>query len=438
MLKKNVVLALSIFLKCIFNGAPDINSSFDSHYTIDLQKDISSIGETNEIYAKNALPIAFSYNIESSMTTSLMHGLTTGNQLKVIIIEQSLLKNKKAIYKKLGDQQIQFYFAFTIKANNITWKMYNVFTQKFITGKSYQLEKESTIDITRTILIDIWESIFGEGTTPFHSFLSFLNTEREANNQYSKIVFIHPLIFGFEKIILKTTNDILDLAKLPTTPLESILFSIRLNAKVQIAKLTPQGEIISIINNNCMAISPSVNNDGLFYICSGQLNYFYFNKILKKFVTEVLDANTDYASVYAHEKEKKLLIARNRKIYEVSYQTDQYTNKIIDLKGIQVSSNESIMGNGSYHNSEKKIITSEKINGIYQIVIFEDNKKMILTTTEYHKQDPVISPCGTYIAYIAQLKNGERYVETLNIFTGIVNQVTKEPGEYRFPVWIKR
>ena len=67
-----------------------------------------------------------------------------------------------------------------------------------------------------------------------------------------------------------------------------------------------------------------------------------------------------------------------------------------------------------------------------------NNKKIILTDSPYHKQDPAMSPCGNYIAYVAQNHFGERTIEVINRYSGDIIIVTNEPSEYRFPSWIVR
>ena len=71
----------------------------------------------------------------------------------------------------------------------------------------------------------------------------------------------------------------------------------------------------------------------------------------------------------------------------------------------------------TYDYIDNNIIVSQKINGYYQLVTYDNTQKKILTNSLYHKQDPSISPCGNYIAYIAQTVEGERYIEeSLNIY----------------------
>lgn len=404
---------------------------------VELRMIEESTYPVEDIYSKNPLLISVSCGFDHPIFDVIKEALQKGNQLKIIPQESdALAQTKQSLFKQLNDKNVQFYFIFKIEQGQLMWKMYNVFTKSFVTGKSYKFEHDNFFDVARTILIDIWETIFGEGITPFNCFLTYLETSRVENTQYSDILFTQPLIGGFLKKILMTKNAILDLGKLPTCPFESLLFSIRIDGQVDIVSFDAKGNLSTLIKNSCMAVSPSVNNQGIFYICSGKLFRFYFNRSINQFVSDLLDVQSDYVSVYAHPKEQKLLIAKNKKIYEMSYDVDPATNKIFIERAHQVSDSNSVMANGAYDGDA--IVASERINGIYQLVCFENNKKYLLTLSDYHKQDPAVSPCGTYIAYVAQMKTGERYIETINRFTGVVIRITELAGEYRFPVWVIR
>jgi hypothetical protein len=415
-----------------------LDQSEQSPIMLDLSDHSARVLPEEAFYAKNPLKISVDLQGgDNVLINALCSALEQGNQLKVIKKDYSFCKNKKDLFLFLAEDHVQFYIAFKFFDDQCVWKMYNVFTKSFIIGKAYRMKKDSLIDLQRTILIDIWQTIFGEGKTPFHCFLTFLETARTHEKQLSQIFFTHPLIQGYSKKILTTKHAIIDLGKLPKYEGgEPLLFSLCKNGEVDIVSLDPQGIIKTLIKSDAMAMSPSVNNDGLFYISGGMLYRFYFNKITKKFVSQLLDKANHYVSVCAHPHEKKLLIAKNKKIYEVLYALHDISGEMVVEKAYQISSLGSVMANAAYDG--EVIIASEKMRGYYQLVLFDGGAKIILTHSDYHKQDPTISPCGTYIAYIAQEADGNRYVEMMNRFTGIVFRVTQHSGEYRFPVWVVR
>ncbi len=405
---------------------------------LQLSQEIKKIAPNEAFYAKNPLKINVEINgINHPFFDLVIVGLEKGNQLKINKNESMEIENKKRLFSSLSEENVQFYLVFKVVDKQFIWKIYNVFTKSFMLGKAYKIKENELLDLTRTVLIDIWEAIFGEGKTPFHCFLTYLETDRFEQKQLSQIFFTHPLISGFSKKILTTKHSIIDLGKLPCEEGgESLLFSLCKNGEVDILSLDASGTLKTLIKSDAMAVSPSVNDEGLFYISGGKLYRFYFNQQMKKFVSHLLDSATNYVSVCAHPTEKKLLIAKNKKVYEVLYLCDEVTGELKIEKAYQISSHGSVMANAVYDG--ESIIASERIQGYYQLVLFENKMKMLLTASDYHKQDPSISPCGTYVAYIAQTKTGERYVEIMNRFTGVVFRVTDTPGEYRFPVWVVR
>lgn len=409
-----------------------------SSVELQLSKAMNEIVPTEAFYAKNPLKINFEISgINHPLFDLVITALEKGNQLKINKNEPMIIENKKRLFSLLSEENVQFYLVLKVLDGQFIWKMYNVFTKSFIIGKAYKLKDNELLDLTRTVLIDIWEAIFGEGKTPFHCFLTYLETDRFENKQLSQIFFTHPLISGFSKKILTTKHGIIDLGKLPREEGgESLLFSLCKNGEVDILSLDASGALKTLIKSDTMAVSPSVNDEGLFYISGGRLYRFYFNQQMKKFVSHLLDSATNYVSVCAHPTEKKLLIAKNKKVYEVLYFCDEVTGELKIEKAYQISSQGGVMANAVYDG--ESIIASERIQGCYQLVLFENKMKTLLTLSDYHKQDPSISPCGTYVAYIAQTKTGERYVEIMNRFTGVVFRVTDTPGEYRFPVWVVR
>ena len=117
---------------------------------------------------------------------------------------------------------------------------------------------------------------------------------------------------------------------------------------------------------------------------------------------------------------------------------NQESNKLEVLSTEKITESKSNSMNMTYDYHDNNIIVSQKINEYYQLVSYENNKKKILTHSHYHKQDPSISPCGNYIAYIAQTNEGERFVEIINKYSYQIIRITENPAEYRFPVWLIR
>lgn len=381
------------------------------------------------------LEVAFGWAQEDPLFKKIIHSITTGNQIKASLIPHN--NNKKLLYTELASKNIQFYISLHSENNKLIWKLYSVFDKKFIKGKAYQYQKDSP-QLLRTIMIDIWQELFGESITPYNSFLAYLDTSFDNKIQETHIQFCHPLLSGFEKTIFKSNHNILDLASIDSKPMQSLLFSTQNNCGTGLIKLTSRGDTLAIMNNNKMLISPTVNQDGLFYINSGLLYRYYYNKKEQKFCNQLLDTSSDFASVYAINTNHAILISKNKQIYKIEYQVNHENNELILMKGKKITENKLNSTNMTYDYSNNTIIVSQKINGFFQLVSYDDSKKEILTCSPYHKQDPAISPCGNYIAYIAQTGDGERYIEVMNKYSSQTIRVTISPGEYRFPVWLIR
>lgn len=389
----------------------------------------------------NAPAIMISYNTDNNnilLYNSLIANLEKGKQIKTI---QNTIENKKALFHNLEKNNVQFHIEFKIKEGKLIWKLYNVFEKKFIQGKAYEYKPISEHLLIRTVLMDIWKELFGDEITPFQCFLVYLdNTPHPDKNEYQTTInFMHPFLPYFNKQLLKTKNNISDLSILQSHPLQSILFVIQKNEFMELTKLNSFGQLQIIGRTKTTLTSPTANEAGLFYIDNRCLYRHYFNKKEKKYKKEKIDRKNDYASVYSITNENKILASRNKKIYEILYELNE-NNEIIITKANKITENSCISMNMTYDQNDKTIIVSQKINGYYQLVMYDqfNNKKIILTTSPYHKQDPAMSPCGNYIAYVAQNCFGERTIEVINRYSGEIIIVTNEPSEYRFPSWIIR
>lgn len=426
-------MKIFFYINLIIIGLHGINNN--NCYLINLKEtqDKQEILNNNDSIIR--LKIAFSCKDKNNFFDKIIEGMQCGKQIKAFLVEHNL--KKELLYNKLVEENIQFYIYFYLENNMLIWKLYSVFDKKFIKGKSYGY-KEDSIQLLRTILIDIWEELFSDTITPFHSFLAYLDTSFSDGRQESCIQFCHPLLFGFEKTIFKIKQNILDLSSIDSNPLQSLLFSTQHDSGTAIMKLNSHGNIIPILNNNKMLISPTVSKDGLFYINSGSLHRYYYNKQKKEFCDQILTNTNDIASVYAILNSHAVLISRNKHVYKIEYSINNMTNELIPLKAQKITESKFNSANMTYDYIDNSIIVSQKINGYYQLVSYENNQKKIITYSLYHKQDPVISPCGNYLAYVAQTNEGERYIEVINKYTNQIIRVTKNPGEYRFPVWLVR
>lgn len=389
----------------------------------------------------NAPAIIISYNTDNNnilLYNSLITNLEKGKQIKTI---HNIIDNKKELFNYLEKKNIQFHIEFKMKDGKLIWKLYNVFEKKFIQGKAYEYKPISESLLVRTVLIDVWKALFGDEITPFQCFLVYLDTtpHPDKNEYQTTINFKHPFLSDFNKQLLKTRNNISDLSILQSHPLQSILFVMQNNEFMELTKLNSFGQLQVIGRTKTTLSSPTANEAGLFYIDNRCLYRHYFNKKEKKYKKEKIDRNNDYASVYSITNENKILASRNKKIYEISYELNE-NNEIIIKKAKKITEDSCISMNMTYDQNDKTIIVSQKINGYYQLAMYDqfNNKKIILTDSPYHKQDPAMSPCGNYIAYVAQNRFGERTIEVINRYSGDIIIVTNEPSEYRFPSWIVR
>ncbi len=427
-------MKISFYINFIFTLITCLSNTQNEYLLIDL-KDSKNKEILPEFNQTIALEIAFGLESNNIFFNQIIDAISIGKQIKSSIISNNI--NKKNLYLELAEKNIQFYIYLYTKNNTLIWKLYSVFDQKFIKGKSYHYT-ENSMPLLRTIAIDIWQELFGDIITPYNSFLTYLNTSFNNHIQESCIEFCHPLLSNFEKTIFKLNQNILDLNFIDSKPLQSLLFSTQGKYGTSIMKLNSHGNIIKILEANNMLISPTVNQDGLFYINSGFLYRYYYHKEKKQFISELLDKNNDFVSVYAILNSHEILVSKNKKIFKVSYQINHNNNELILLQAEKITESSFHSLSMTYDYNDNRIIVSQKINGYYQLVAYSNKQKKIITKSNYHKQDPSISPCGNYIAYVAQTKDGDRYIEVINKYSNEVIRVTNLPGEYRFPTWLIR
>jgi hypothetical protein len=134
----------------------------------------------------------------------------------------------------------------------------------------------------------------------------------------------------------------------------------------------------------------------------------------------------------------QVCISRNLKIYEINYALSPESNALVIKEARKITEDGISSLNMTYDYHDEKTIVSQRIGKYFQLSSYEKNTKKVLTSSCYHKQDPSISPCGNFIAYVAQMDDGSQYIEVINKYSGDVIRVTPEPGEYRFPTWLVR
>ena len=376
-------------------------------------------------------------NPEKNLIDILIKSMTFCKQLTMEHVAFDPKVNKKTFFKDLANKEYHFYIIITLDGKNILWKLYEMSQGSFITGRSYLKENYSNHLIARSIGNDIWKELFSVEKTPFNSFLVFLSHEKNnIDKNQSYIYFTHPSINEFSKKLLKTNKILLDLSIIPSKPFNSILIAEKNLKNVGIAKLDAQGEITKLIDIPGNSISPTVNNDGMFYINNGRLYLYYFNNQINAMTSFCLDHSDSYASIVAAQKKKELLVARKNKIYAITYNWNPDNQEFTIEKTTLISGKNAV--SGIINEYDDCYIISEKIDHWYQLVAYKDKKRKILTHSPFHKQDPTLSPCGNYIAYVRQNNNGERHIEVYNIYTGITKKITEKSGSYVFPVWLER
>ena len=89
----------------------------------------------------------------------------------------------------------------------------------------------------------------------------------------------------------------------------------------------------------------------------------------------------------------------------------------------------------SYCSTQDRLAYCQKINGIYQVCMydFKENKHKQVTFGAGQKSECCWSPCGNYVLYAVE-KSQSQYLETLNILSGITH-ILAVSGNCSYPTW---
>lgn len=151
-----------------------------------------------------------------------------------------------------------------------------------------------------------------------------------------------------------------------------------------------QGELKRILDNNGNNLTPTLSADG---------SYMYFC--------------SDYKGNRPH-----------------IYRYDFYTKNLT-----QISAGGGSMG-PCYCPQNKKVAYSKIINGVMQIMIYDENTKehTQITQDAGNKDEVSWSPCGNYLLYSIE-KNGKSRVAMLNLATHHQRYITSSQTDCIYPAW---
>mgnify|MGYP003965013761 CR=1 FL=1 len=380
------------------------------------------------------------------ISSKIIKALGNGGEVCLSKVRSKNKLNLEKIFELFYKKSVLFYLILFETDEVLSWKLYSIITKSLIDGKEYS-KKQNKNNILRAACSDIWKILFGSEITPFDSFLVYIKENGFLEeNKYQKYyeIFVKNLFLNDDSIRrMKTSRAITSLSIINTKPLSSIGFSEITDKNVRIVKLTPYGKLVSLIDLPGTSSSICVCENDVFYIRSRRLFHCFYDKRYKYFVHEPTIKNTPdditYASI-VELKKGKLLCAKNYKIFLINYDKNfngsikSIEEEIVSPSGV-VATNVSANANGSI------FVTSEKIDGYYQLVAYDSNDftRTILTNSKYNKQEPSISPCETYIAYtVNDSKTGNKKIEVVNIYTGKILEISDKNSRLLSPKWIVR
>jgi hypothetical protein len=358
------------------------------------------------------------------------------------IVFKKVKSNKKnEIFKNLRDISIYFYIVFFENNESILWKLYSSDNEKFLEGKSYKksVKKETLL---RVVCSDIWNVLFSSETAPFSSYLIYATTGNVKKNVSSEIKIINPFFKCANEIKkLKISRSIVDLNIIDILGSENIVFSEVTSKNVRIIKINNSSNLTVLIDIPGTSTSLCYQDDTAFYIRSQSLYHCYFNFKKRAIYHEPCcdkSKNEVFASVVKGPN-GTILCAKDYKIFQINYLLNE-DGSIKNIIENQVSPENVFATAVAYNEEIDFIITTEKINNHFQLVLYDKNKnRRILTTSKYSKLEPSISPCGTYVAYtIRDEKSGLKKIEIINLYTKKVILVTKKQDNYVGVSWIRR
>jgi hypothetical protein len=385
--------------------------------------------------------ISIGYSIKSEkelITQSILSTLKSGDQIKFSRV--SPLKHcSSSNIKKLEPYNLLFYILFSEDHGIFEWKLYEVNSGTFIIGKQYDATNVND-KLLRTISADIWLELFSE-QSPFNYLLAYIKKDIIAKKDTFHVVITSPFTKKFTKNIVSSNSPIVDLAVLETTPIQSIALSQATTKNIRILKLTSDGSLVRLIDLPGTSTSICSYEKGVLYIRSGKLCQCYYDEKEKAFVHAPCKKNDlgIYASV-AITQDQSMICVKDFSVYVIDYEINK-NGSITCKHERKISSSKAMVASATYSPNSNTIITSEKIKDHYQLVSYNLLKpqRTIITKSTIHKQDPCISPCGNYVAYVSFNDMGDgKTIEIMNMYTKKIISITETEGHYVCPIWITR
>jgi hypothetical protein len=411
-----------------------LSSICDDEVTIIDLKETHSIKQEHE-------PLQLGYSVEGDntyITKNIIKFLKLGDQLEFRQVACFKNVNSKTI-SKLSQYNILFYIIFTETQESFAWKLYEVNTGTFLSGKQYNSSKIND-KLLRTITSDIWEDLFAEDA-PTNYLLTYIEKKQNSVGNNYNIIITSPIAQMFNKNLVSSSTPLVDLGVLDTEPHQSLALSQATSKNVRILKLTSDGSLVKLVDLPGTSTSVSSYEKGIIYIRSGKIYCCYFDEKEKGFVHAVCKKNdTSLYGAVVVTNDKSLLYIRDFALFKCSYTLDK-SGALTCGKEIKISSKNCTVASFSYCRLTKEIVVSEKIQDVFQLFIYDIQtmKKNRITSSFIHKQDPSFSPSGSWISYVAfDEKKNERYVEMINVYTKKNVRITDTPGCYVSPTWIRK
>lgn len=356
--------------------------------------------------------------------TKITKGLEQGKQICFIAPE------------KKKDISASFSLIFKSDKNTLSWKLYDHVSHQYLEGKEYKVAKKNA-SLARAICKDIWIALF-EDPTPFDALLAYIKkTKGLSSRPLYEICITSPLVQDSSKTILKTTRPLVDLTSAGTALDAFLVYSEVTAHNVRMLKITQNGIVIPLVDTKGTNASFTSTTDlsESFYIHSGAI-YTYFYDPLQQAIHHL--PFIQYASPCASPvigDNNQLFYTYNGKVYCCIYDPVKH----IPVRSYVISSGYAL--SPAFCTHTQTVVFTEKIGSYMQLVSHDIKTKTntVLTQSLYHKEDPALSPCGTYIAYVAHdQKNNKNVIEILNIYTGAVLTITHESEDCFSPCWLSK
>lgn len=367
-----------------------------------------------------------------SYAEDLKKSIEWSGQVQISIMRWEEQPKKKRTLIELSEQGYALGLIISALPQGFEWRLYDLTDASMLGGKKVYSPQTMGREDVFVAARDIWRELMSQNS-PFTAKIAFLSYK--GNTTVVSICSYDGQLIREFKIpahaVGLSFNESVEHPRLLTSELT--------NRNVKLVSLNFTGQKWDVFNFSGTCVGVSVYGNQALYGRSGDIWHFTYKSLLKQGVHTKIISNEATNMSPTQLPDGTILFCTD--IQEVEGQRYSRGPKIAiyhtQNKRIELITQEGTSLAPSYCAKTDQIVYSKKINGQFQLFIYDRKNKFHkqLSTGTGNKTDARWSPCGSYVMYCCQ-KGNSSSIAQMHCKTGKIHTVSPEGRSCVSPCWI--